>query len=169
MKVPMSVVLLAGLIAGCASSSPFGFEEKLLDYQTGTTGRAHCTVVSDPFGGDGKVVVGELVEKGSNKTGFFNNEGFFAVPDEWKGRVVVRLAVKGSEKLRIVLVAKGGKLKSYYVAAPAAGEWCDLVLPLTHISAKIQPGERIVDISIWQLDGGKAGALYVDQMSFRYP
>ena len=164
----VGVALLIVLAAGCAGPS-FGFEEQLLDYQSGTTGRAHCTVINDPFGGNEKVVLGELVEKGSNKTGFFNSEGFFAVPDEWKGRVVVRLAVKGSQKLRIALVAKGGKLKSYYVDAPVAGEWCDLVLPLTHISSKIQPGEKIVDISIWQLEGAKTGALYVDRVSLRYP
>lgn len=161
------LVVTALLLAGCAALTPDGAPldgELLLDHASGTTGRAHCTVVADPFGNGGQVIEGERLEDGRHKTSFFNDNGFFAVPGEWNGAVVARLAVRGSRKLRIALVSETGKLKSYYVDAPGAGRWCELRLPLPHISGRIQPGGKIVDISIWQLTGRRPGGLFVDRI-----
>jgi len=139
----------------------------LFDAQGGTTSRPHCHTVDDPFGGTGKVITGEVVEKDYNKTTFLNGKGFFVVPPGWKGSVVLRVAVRAERKLRVALVSESGPLKSYYPELPAEGKWCEVVLPLRELSAKIKAGEKIVDISVWQLGGGKAGGLYVDHALLR--
>jgi hypothetical protein len=138
----------------------------LVDFQGGTTGRAHCTVVQDPFGCRDKVILGELVdaEKGWNKTSFFNDDGFFAVPPDWQGEVLLRFAVRGERRMRVALVSDKGRLKSYYFDAPRLDRWVEVALPLDHVSGRIHPGEKVVDISIWQMGGGADAALYVDRL-----
>jgi len=139
----------------------------LFDHAGGTTGRAHCTVVDDPFGGSGKVIFGEVVEKAYNKTSFFNRKGFFVVPPGRRGDVVLRYAVRGERTMRVALVAKSGALRSYYFEAPVLESWTEAVLPLERLEGKVEPGEAIVDVSIWQQGGGKAGGLWVDRAVFR--
>ena len=110
--------LLAGLPAGCASRGT-----PLFDAHSGTTARPHCTVVDDPFGGPGEVVTGEPVGKNANKTTFINDKGFFAIPPEWEGVVFVRLGVRGSRRIKVQMVAKGRRPKSYYFELPAEGTY----------------------------------------------
>lgn len=162
MRRLLLLALAAGPLVGCA-----GRETLLLDHRSGTTGRPHCTTVRDPFGGAGLVITGEFIGDGHNKTTFLNKDGFFVVPPEWRGSVVLRIAVRGSRKLRIALVSERGKLKSYRPELPAEGRWCEVVLPLRHISSTIRPGEKIVDITIWQVESDKEGALYVDRALLR--
>ena len=164
------------LLVGCAmngtersqgpeAAGPAG--RLLLDYASGTTGRAHCTVVDDPFGGSGKVIFGEVVEKGYNKTSFFNRNGFFVVPPEHRGEVVLRYAVRKTRQMRVALVSESGNLRSYYFEASGLGAWQEAVLPLGRLAGKVLPGEKIVDISIWQQGGGTEGGLWVDRAVFR--
>ncbi|MFW6158469.1 MAG: hypothetical protein ACOC8E_03840 [Planctomycetota bacterium] len=167
----IAVALVALGLTGCGALAPDTDDEAgpvrrtlLIDHASGTTSRAHCTVVADPFGDGGNVIEGERLEDGRHKTSFFNDNGFFVVPDEWDGVVVARLAVRGSRKLRIALVSETGKLKSYYVDAPGAGRWCELRLPLPHVAGRIRVGEKIVDVSIWQLAQGRPGGLFVDRI-----
>jgi len=162
MKKRSIVAVLAGLLSGCAAH-----ETLLFDVNHGTTARPHCTVVDDPFGGTGKVVVGEPVGKNANKTTFINGKGFFAIPAEWEGSVFIRLAVRGSRKLKVQMVAKGRRPKSYYPELPAEGKWCEVELPIRNVSDRARPGDKVVDFSIWQLDGGKQGALYVRDARLR--
>jgi len=162
MKKRSIVAVLAGLLTGCAAH-----ETLLFDVNHGTTARPHCTVVDDPFGGTGKVVVGEPVSKNANKTTFINGKGFFAIPPEWGGSVFIRLAVRGSRKLKVQMVAKGRRPKSYYPELPAEGKWCEVELPIRNVSDRARPGDKVVDFSIWQLDGGKEGALYVRDARLR--
>ncbi len=162
MKKRSIVAVLAGLLTGCAAH-----ETLLFDVNHGTTARPHCTVVDDPFGGTGKVVVGEPVGKNANKTTFINGKGFFAIPPEWGGSVFIRLAVRGSRKLKVQMVAKGRRPKSYYPELPAEGKWCEVELPIRNVSDRARPGDKVVDFSIWQLDGGKEGALYVRDARLR--
>ena len=147
------------------STKPAG--RVLLDYQSGTTGRAHCTVVDDPFGGGGKVIHGEVVEEGKNKTTFLNDGGFFVVPPAGQGEVVLRYAVRKEAKMRVALVAASGDLKSYYFEAPSFNTWCEAVLPLKELAPKVSAGEKIVDISVWQQAGGKDAGLWVDRITLR--
>jgi len=154
--------LLAGLPAGCASRGT-----PLFDAHSGTTARPHCTVVDDPFGGPGEVVTGEPVGKNANKTTFINDKGFFAIPPEWEGVVFVRLGVRGSRRIKVQMVAKGRRPKSYYFELPAEGKWCEVELPIRNLSDRAKPGDKVVDFSIWQLDGGRNGALYVRGARFR--
>jgi len=149
----------AVLLAGCSAPDTL-----LLDDRSGTTGRAHCSVVADPFGGKGQVIFGEVVEKQHNKTSFFNTNGFFVVPPEWAGAVVLRYAVRKERHIRVVLVSETGKLKSFHFDAPALETWCEQRLELRRVSGRIRPGEKIVDISIWQQGGGKAAGLWVDRV-----
>ena len=162
MKKRSIVAVLAGLLSGCAAH-----ETLLFDVNHGTTARPHCTVVDDPFGGTGKVVVGEPVGKNANKTTFINGKGFFAIPAEWEGSVFIRLAVRGSRKLKVQMVAKGRRPKSYYPELPAEGKWCEVELSIRNVSDRARPGDKVVDFSIWQLDGGKQGALYVRDARLR--
>ena len=176
---PASIVVgamgLALTLAGYASSGttrgaatqtrPAG--RLLLDSQSGTTSRAHCTNVDDPFGGGGKVIHGEVVEEGKNKTTFLNGKGFFAVPPEWRGEVVVRYAVRKEATLRIALVSADGVVKSYYFTAPKLETWCEAVLPLKALEGKDKPGDKITDISVWQQGGGKEAGLWVDRVTLR--
>lgn len=164
------------MLVGCAVSANESSQQPetagqarrlLLDHASGTTGRAHCTVVDDPFGGSGKVIFGEVVGKGYNKTSFFNRNGFFVVLPEYRGEVVLRYAVHKERRMRVALVSKSGQLRSYYFEAPALGTWNEAVLPLERLKGKVQPGEKIVDISIWQQGGGKEGGLWVDRVVLR--
>ena len=134
-----SVVGVVMLLKGCAVSDeqeggvrPSGYktERVLLDHDSGTTSRAHCTVVADPFGGTGKVIFGEVVEKGYNKTSYFNRNGFFVVPPAWRGEVIVRYAVRKERSMRVALVSKDGALRSYYFDAPQLEQWCEQFGPV---------------------------------------
>jgi len=158
------VALAAGLLAGCASQDTL-----LFDVDGGTTARPHCTVVDDPFGGPGKVLVGEPVEKNANKTTFINSKGFFAIPPEWGGSVFIRLAVRGSRKLKVQMVAKGCRPKTYRFELPVEGRWSEVELPVRNASDRTKPGDTVFDVSIWQLDGGKQGRLWVDRAVLRGP
>ena len=156
MKKRSIVAVLAGLLSGCAAH-----ETLLFDVNHGTTARPHCTVVDDPFGGTGKVVVGEPVGKNANKTTFINGKGFFAIPAEWEGSVFIRLAVRGSRKLKVQMVAKGRRPKSYYPELPAEGKWCEVELPLAGTEKRIAAGAKVNDITVWHLDKSEGTVLYI--------
>ena len=150
------------LLGGCASQ-----ETLLFDVAGGTTARPHCTVVADPFGGTGKVVVGEPVENDANKTTFINAKGFFVIPPEWAGSVFIRLGVRGSRKLKVQMVAQGRRPKTYRFELPTEGTWCEVELPIRNVSDRAKPGDTVFDFSIWQLGGGRDGRLYVDRAMLR--
>jgi hypothetical protein len=167
---PAWVMLAAGvLLAGCwlapgGGARPEAGDRLLIDAGGGGTSRVHCRNVPDPFGGGGQVIAGELVEKDMHKTTLLHAAGFFAVPGGGRADLVVRLAVKGERKVRIGLVNDQGTVKSFYRELPEENQWIALRLPLEDVLGKLPAGEKIVDISIWQLGGGKSAALYVDRL-----
>jgi len=167
---PAWVLLAAGvLLAGCwlapgGGARPAAGDQLLVDAAGGGTSRIHCRNVPDPFGGGGQVIAGELVEKDMHKTTFLHKEGFFAIPALGRADLVVRLAVKGERKVRIALVNDQGTVKSFYRELPEENRWITLRLPLEDVLAKLPAGEKIVDLCIWQLGGGKPAGLYVDRL-----
>jgi hypothetical protein len=168
-----ALVAVAWMVKGCTMNAKqvpppepaASTGQLLLDAERGTTSRVHCFTVDDPFGGRGKVVHGEVVEEGKNKTTFLNSRGFFVVPPEGAGKVVLRYAVRKERSLRVALVGERGNLKSYYFQAPAENTWCEAVMPLKDLAGKVNAGEKVVDISVWQQGGGKDAGLWVDRIT----
>lgn len=144
-----ALVALAGCRAGAGGGGSMK-EQLLVDHAVKLSFRNHVKPVPDPAGGGGTVLVGERVSKTEHHMVFEQKPGFFKVPEGHKGAVVARVFVRGERRVRVALVA-GEKLKSYYLQVPEEGKWCDLVLPLEHVKAKISAGETVNDISLWLL------------------
>jgi len=175
---------LAGCRAGGDGAGGGGGRVKdrlLVDHATKLSFRNHVKPVPDPAGGAGTVLVGERVSKTEHHMVFEQKDGFFKVPEGHRGAVVARVLVRQERRVRVALVA-GEKLKSYYLQVPEEGQWCDLVLPLENLKAKIPAGETINDISMWLLgaEGAKdatgkteqkplkpGSEFYLERLSFR--
>jgi hypothetical protein len=149
----LAAPVVAGLFcgAGCAHP-PEGAASAggtlLFDAAGGADWRNHVKVVSDPAGGAGLTLLGERVSRDSCQMTFTKQSGFFTVPAEMRGAVVLRLLVQGEAQIRVALVA-GPKIKSYYRLPPATNAWCEVVLPLSEAGGKLAPGDRVNDITLW--------------------
>lgn len=167
--------VIAGLFcgAGCAHppSDAAAAGTLLFDAAGGSDWRNHVKVVSDPAGGTGSALLGERVSRDSCQMTFTRQQGFFAVPAEMRGAVVLRLLVRGEAQIRVALVS-GAKIKSYYRPPPATNRWCNLVLPLSEAEGKLAPGDRVNDITLWlkppagRSDLAPEAGFYLDRAAF---
>jgi len=145
--------VVAGLFlsAGCAqpprAAAP-GAGELLFNAAGGADWRNHVQVVPDPAGGPGQALLGERESANRCQMTFTREKGFFVVPENLRGAVVLRLLVQGEGEVKTAVVA-GAKLKSYYRSLPETNRWCDLVLPLSGAAGKLAPGDRVNDITLW--------------------
>ncbi|MCX7591875.1 MAG: hypothetical protein N2255_09640, partial [Kiritimatiellae bacterium] len=151
------------LVAG--GPSPQAAEVRLFDARTGTTWRNHVRIVPDPVGDAGDVLVAERVAKDRCQMTFVNDKGFFTMPKDSRGSVVLRLLVKGKGRIRVALVS-GERIKSYYRTPPAESQWFEIELPLAEMEGKIPPGEPIRDITVWLLN--PEGATTLDEDALLY-
>jgi len=144
----------------------------LVDHATTLSFRNHVRATPDPAGGPGTVLMSNSESRSEHQMVFQQKTGFFPVPQDHSGAVVARVFVRQERRVRVALVA-GDRLKSYYLQVPEEGQWCDLVLPLTHVASKIPAGAKVDDITLWQLPAEdsremKAGAeFYLQRLSFR--
>jgi hypothetical protein len=150
MRVGLVVAAAALVAAGCRPRGEIRVQElgrTLFDVSGGTTWKNHVTAVPDPGGSGRTVWYGEKVSPTSQKMSFVNSGGFFAIPDGYRGKVVLRLWVSGSRRVRVAMT--GRRTRSYYLGAPGEGHWFDLELPLEHLRGKLVEGEKVGDITVW--------------------
>lgn len=164
---PPLLIAIGLMLAGYIASRMQGqsSESLLFDAKTGTTWRNHVTIVPDPLGSTNEVLFAERVAKDRCQMTFVNSKGFFVVPEGYEGSVVLRTLVKGRGRLRIALVA-GEKIKSYYRIPSATNTWVEVELPLVESKGKLQPGDKIADITVWLLAPEGATQLASDAQLF---
>ncbi|MGQ9660929.1 MAG: hypothetical protein ACUVWX_01155 [Kiritimatiellia bacterium] len=146
------LIAIGLMLAGCIAAQMYGngSDSLLFDARGGTTWRNHVKVVPDPLGSTNEVLFAERVAKDRCQMTFVHSKGFFVVPEGYEGSVVLRTLVKGRGRLRIALVA-GEKIKSYYRIPFATNTWVEVELPLVESKGKLQPADKIADITVWLL------------------
>ena len=133
----------------------------LLDATIAKKIRDRTTVVSDPFGNSGLVILGDKAHHDEQKICLVSGEGFFTIPADPAGQsVAFRLAVQGPLGVRIVF-ATTNRVASCPVTLAQEGKWQDVVVPLTAISGRLGKGERVVDLTLLQKDITHKGTLYL--------
>jgi hypothetical protein len=151
---------MAGCVTRTGGQGASG-DRVLFDSSGGSTYRNHVKAVPDPAGGAGTVLVAERVAKDSCQMTFVKDGGFFAVPQDYEGNVVLRILVQGKVRLRVAMVS-GEKLKSYYRELVGKNEWIEIALPLSDLRDKIPTGDRVNDITLWLLAPEKGAVLDKD-------
>lgn len=165
--------LSTGMLTGCGASTPQASASSagiqipgakttvVLDAAIAKQQRGQIPVAPDPFGNSGLVVRSDKAHHDEQKICFVSGEGLFVVPADPAGQsVVFRLAAQGPLGVRIVFSTKNGSV-SYPVTLAAEEKWFDVAVPLPAIADRLGKGEKVLDITLFQLDLTKHGTLYL--------
>lgn len=151
----VAVILLLATLGCDPATVPTGPKEKqpmpeitLIDPHVKFSFRNHVTAVADPLGGQATVWSGERVSSRVHQMTFVQKTGFFEVPADYRGSLVARLLVRQERRVRIAVVS-GTKIRSYYREIPVENQWFDLVLPLEELRGKLEPGDKVDDMTLW--------------------
>lgn len=162
------------LAAGCRISRSYPAPQLFLfDTVKGTTWVNHVKLVPDPLNNKRQAFLGERESANRCQMTFYNEKGFFNIPHDMSGAVVLNLLVQHEGKVTVALVSDK-KLKKYHRYPAATNAWCEIVLPLAEAVGKLEPGDKIKDVTIWlnPSDGQKTlpkeSFIYFDKAMFDF-
>ncbi len=146
--IPAAVLcLLAGCNGGdkATAETPKREAKVVFDINTAFSFKNHFKKSTDPLG---TTVVFQTADRARKMT-FVQRGGFFTIPADHKGKVVLELLLQDARKVTVVMVGASKKSKSFHPGPQVEGKWFDLALPLADMKEKLAEGEKVVDITVW--------------------